>query len=153
MTAKLRLATIDDLDRLEPMVAAYHAFEGIESDPFHRQTALTPLLEGSPHGCVYLIGPNRAPVGYIVLSFGWSVELGGLDGFIDEFFIREAVRGRGMGREVLHSLLPEMDRAGVMALHLEVGLDNARAARLYKSFGFKPRERFRLMTRERQTEV
>ena len=82
MSAKLRLATTKDLARLEPMVAAFHGMEGISSDADHRRNALMPLLEGSAHGCVYLIGPDRAPVGYIVLSFGWSVELGGLDGFM-----------------------------------------------------------------------
>lgn len=147
MSAKLRLATTKDLARLEPMVAAFHGMEGISSDADHRRNALMPLLEGSAHGCVYLIGPDRAPVGYIVLSFGWSVELGGLDGFIDEFFIREAVRGRGMGREVLTTLLREMDIAGVRSIVLEVYPDNIRAQKLYGDLGFVLRDKYRLMAR------
>ena len=148
MTAKLRLAAPDDLDRLEPMVASFHAIEGIDSDAAHRRAALAPLLDGSPHACVYMIGPARAPVGYIALCFGWSIEHGGLDVFGDEFFIREAVRGRGMGTEVLASLLPELERNGVAAVHLEVDADNDRAAALYGAFGFKRRDKYRLMTRK-----
>ena len=143
----LQLARPDDIDRLEPLVAAYHAFEGISSTEEERRTALAPLLDGIPHGVAYLIGPRRAPVGYIVVSFGYSVELGGLDGFIDEFFIREKVRGRGMGSEVLLTLLPALSQHGVKALHLEVALDNPRARRLYERAGFKPRQNYHLMTR------
>lgn len=143
----LQLARPADLDRLEKLVAAYHAFEGIESDEPTRRAALAPLLEGTPHGVAYLIGPKVAPVGYIVVSFGYSVELGGIDGFIDEFFIREKVRGRGMGSEVLMTLLPALSEHGVKALHLEVAHDNAAAKRLYQRAGFEPRETYHLMTR------
>lgn len=146
MTAALHLATPDDLHRLEPMVAAYHAVEGIGSTSDHRRAALTPLLEGSPHGAVYLIGPRRAPVGYIAVTFGWSIELGGMDGFIDEIFIRDGVRGRGMGSEVLSALLPRLADAGVKAMHLEVAHTKTRARAFYERHGFTPRERYHLMT-------
>ncbi|MGB5558288.1 MAG: GNAT family N-acetyltransferase [Paracoccaceae bacterium] len=147
MSAALHLATIEDLDRLEPMVAGYHAFEGIDSDEEKRRTTLTPLLTGTPHGAAYLIGMRRAPVGYIVISFGYSVELGGIDGFIDEFFIRENVRGRGMGTEVLTSLLPALGDHGVKALHLEMAPKNDRAQRVYARAGFRLRDGYCLMTK------
>ena len=137
MTQVLHLATSADLDRLEKMVAAYHAHEGIETDEAQRRAALEPLLEGSPHGAVWLIGPQMAPVGYIAVSFGWSIELGGLDGVLDEFWIREKVRGRGMGTEALTALQKALKNAGVMALSLEVARKDDTAARLYerKSIG------------------
>ena len=146
MTA-LQIATPEDMDRLLPLVAAYHAYEGIDQTDDTRHAALLPLLTGTPHGVAYLIGPRRAPVGYIVLSFGYSVELGGIDGFIDEFFIRERVRGRGMGSEVLLGLLPALEDHGVKALHLEVDRENAAAQRLYARAGFKLRDKYCLMTR------
>lgn len=139
MTQVLHLATSDDLDKLERMVGAYHAFEGIGTDTDARRAALQPLLDGSPHGAVWLIGPKMAPVGYIAVSFGWSIELGGLDGVIDEFWIREAVRGRGMGGEALLALQKALKAAGVAALSLEVAPDNAIAQRLYARAGFAPR--------------
>ncbi len=147
MSAALHLAGPDDLDRLEPMIAAYHAFEGIETTEEFRRSALAPLLDGTPHGVAYLVGIRRAPVGYIVISFGYSVELGGIDGFIDEFFIRPNVRGRGIGTEVLTSLLPALGEHGVKALHLEVAPGNETAKRLYARAGFRLRDGYCLMTR------
>ncbi len=145
MSQLLHLATGGDLERVERMVAAYHQLEGIESDETGRREALVPLLDGSPHGAIWLIGPKMAPVGYIAVSFGWSIELGGLDGIVDEFWIREAVRGRGMGGEALIALQKALREAGVKALSLEVAFGNDNAERLYHRAGFRNRD-YRYMT-------
>ena len=146
MSAALHLAGPDDLDKIAALSASYHDFENIDLSDDHRRAAIAPLLDGSPHGAIWLIGPRRAPVGYICISFGWSIELGGMDGFIDEFYIRKAVRGRGMGTEVLIALLPQLAEAGIKALHLEVAQDNDTAARLYQKLGFRRRDKYNLMT-------
>ncbi|MBT8458888.1 MAG: GNAT family N-acetyltransferase [Boseongicola sp.] len=145
MTQLLHLATLEDTDKLAPMIAAYHDLEGIETDEDHRRAAITPLLEGSPHGAIWLIGPKMSPVGYVAVTFGWSIEMGGLDGFIDELWIREKVRGRGMGSEAVATLKKSLKDAGLMALHLEVSPQNTRAEELYGRLGFARRP-FNLMT-------
>ncbi|MCI2393320.1 GNAT family N-acetyltransferase [Aliiroseovarius sediminis] len=145
--SSLRLATPDDIDRLMPLVAGFHAENGIEQDDATRRGALLPLLEGSPHGAIWMIGPRTAPVGYIAVSFGWSIEFGGLDAFLDEIFVRERIRGRGMGSEALASLARALSDQGVGAMHLEVNTDNDRARRLYERIGFRSRNRYHLMTR------
>ncbi len=146
MSASLHLAGPEDADKLLPMVEAFHAHEGIQSDPEHRAAAVGPLLNGSPLGAIWLIGPRKSPVGYIAITFGWSLEMGGLDGFVDEFFIRQSVRGRGMGTEVLIALMKELGQSGMKALHLEVGPGNDRAKRIYKRLGFRTRDGHHLMT-------
>jgi len=144
MSQLLHLATETDFDRLMPMVAAYHAEEGIESDESHRAEAIRPLLQGSPLGAIWLIGPKMSPVGYVCACFGWSIELGGMDGFVDELWIREKVRGRGMGGDALVALQKALSEAGLRALHLEIGDENP-AERLYYRAGFR-RRKFNLMT-------
>lgn len=139
MTA-LHLARPEDIDRLLTMVAAFHAEYGIDRDDAARQRALIPLLDGSPHGVAYLIGPQRAPIGYVVISFGWSLEYGGMDGFVDEIFIRPGVRGRGIGSEVLTTLPKALAGAGLKALHLEVHRENARLRRLYARLRFQAQD-------------
>lgn len=146
MSRLLHLCGTGDIDRLLPLVAAYHDFEGIETTEAHRRAALEPLLAGSPHGAAWFIGPRLAPVGYVVVTFGWSVEFGGLDGFVDELFVREAVRGRGMGSEALRALVASLSDNGLRALHLEVSLGNERARRFYGKLGFEARDRYHLMS-------
>ncbi len=147
MSAALTLAGPEHLDRLLPLVTAFHAEAGIEQSEAERRAALAPLLEGIPHGSAYLIGPPRAPIGYIVITFGWSVEFGGLDGFIDEFYVRPGVRGRGVASEVLLSLPRALANAGLRALHLEVEAENTAARKLYGKAGFALRDGYHLMTR------
>lgn len=146
MTA-LTIAKTDDLDRLMRLVSDYHGEEGIDQSEDTRRAAILPLLEGSPHGVIYLMGPSRAPIGYVVVCFGWSIEFGGMDGFVDEIYVRPAVRGRGIGTEVLHTLPKALAKAGMKAIHLEVGNENPRARKLYEKLGFKAREGYGMMTR------
>ena len=146
MTA-LTLAKPDDIDRILPLVAAFHAEEAITLDEAARRAAIMPLLEGSPHGAVYIIGPARAPIGYAAVSFGWSIEYGGLDGFLDEIYIRPGVRGRGIGTEVLNALPKALAGAGMKAIHLEVHEGNQKARALYAALSFEPREGYGLMSR------
>ncbi|WP_120501564.1 N-acetyltransferase [Roseovarius sp. EL26] len=147
MTA-LTLARPENIDRLLRLVTDFHLEEGIEQSEGTRHDALMPLLEGSPHGAIYLLGPSRAPIGYIIISFGWSVEFAGLDGMIDEIYIRPSVRGRGIGSEVLNALPKALAGAGLKALHLEVNRDNPRARKLYEKLRFAPRENYILMSRK-----
>ncbi|MCC1494390.1 GNAT family N-acetyltransferase [Cognatishimia sp. F0-27] len=143
----LHLATEDDADRLLAMVAAFHGETGFESDEIRRAEAIGPLLDGSPHGAIWLIGPRRAPVGYIAVSFGWSLEYGGLDAIVDELYIRAAVRGRGMGGEALNALARSLREAGVKAMHLEAQREDTRLHGFYRRARFVPRDGYVLMSR------
>lgn len=147
MSAALNLARPEDLEKVLSLVAAFHAESAIDSSDDSRRAGVEPLLSGIPYGAVYLIGPARAPIGYIIVTFGWSVELGGMDAFVDELYIRPAVRGRGIATEVLSTLPTALSEAGVKALHLEVDRDNEAAQKLYLRSRFKARERYMLMTK------
>lgn len=147
MTA-LHLARPEDGARILPLVAAFHAEMGIDSDAASREAGIAPLLEGSPHGVVYLMGPQKAPIGYVVICFGWSVEFGGMDGFLDEIYVRPGVRGRGIGSEVLSQLTKALSDAGMKALHLEVRKDDDQTRRFYQKLRFAARDNYVLMTRK-----
>ncbi|WP_297341456.1 GNAT family N-acetyltransferase [Pseudophaeobacter sp.] len=147
MSAALHLARPEHLEKLLTMVEAFHVEEGLDTSPEQRRAGIEPLLEGIPYGAVYIIGPTRAPIGYIVVTFGWSVEFGGMDGFVDEIYIRPPVRGRGLASEVLIELPKTLSQAGIKALHLEVDRENEQAQRLYQRTRFQPRDRYMLMTK------
>jgi ribosomal protein S18 acetylase RimI-like enzyme len=143
----LHLATPEDLPKLLPLVAAFHDHQGFQTSPEHQHDAILPLLQGSPHGAVWLIGPRRAPVGYVVVSFGWSVEYGGMDAIIDEIYVRNAVRKRGMGSEALNGLAKALKDGGIRALHLETDLDNETLKRFYQRAKFVTRDGYASMSR------
>lgn len=148
MSTALHLARPEDLDRLLPLVEACHGELAIVMEDATRRAAISPLLEGTPLGAVYLIGPARAPVGYVVITFGWSVELGGVDAHIDELFIRPSVRRRGMGGDALTALAGALGDAGVRAFHLKADETSPEIRRFYERAGFAPRKGYMLVTRK-----
>lgn len=95
MEMKLRLAQVADLDRLERLVRAYHAFEMIDSSERLRR-----LLQDSSLGAAWLISAGDALAEYIVLCRGFSIEFNGFDAFVDEFYLEPEFRGQGIGGRV-----------------------------------------------------
>lgn len=61
---------------------------------------------------------------------------GGSDGDIQTIAVHESVRGRGLGRALMITLIDECRRRGVTELFLEVRADNPVAQALYGSLGF-----------------
>jgi len=141
MTTAIHLATPDDAPQLLKLVSAFHTEFGIERSDDQRTAAIAPLLEGSPLGAAWLFGPTKAPTGYTIISFSWSMEFGGMDAFVDELFIRPNVRKRGIASEVLLAISSSLSDVGVKALHLEVDREDEASAR------FEMRDRYSLMTR------
>ena len=72
MAAVLTLAGINDLKRVAPLVAVFHLEVSLTTSDPHRKVATTKLLDGTPLGALYLIGPRAAPVGHIATSHGLS---------------------------------------------------------------------------------
>jgi GNAT superfamily N-acetyltransferase len=146
---KIKIATVNDADTLLPFIRAYHEFEGIEASDMERTDAIAPLLGETPQfGRIWLIEDESQIIGYIALCFGYSIEFGGRDAFLDEFYIAEPARGRGVGRRVLEEIKGEAAQFGVRAMHLEVAGANSAAKQFYSQLGFASREHFHLMSCE-----
>jgi ribosomal protein S18 acetylase RimI-like enzyme len=110
------------------------------------ESALAQLLAVESLGRVWLIECDTEPAGYLVLTFGFSLEFGGRDAFVDELFVREEFRGRGLGRRAIERVERECRERGVGALHLEVERANTAAQELYRRSGFRDHDRY-LMTK------
>ena len=144
--AALTLCRPEDAERLADLMFRFAAEYRLAGQDEARNAAVRPLLEGSPYGAAYLFGPPRAPTGYLVVTFGWSIELGGMEAWIDEIYVRTAVRGRGLATEALFALARALREAEVAAIHLEVDRDDPAAQKLYHKCGFALREPYSLMT-------
>lgn len=98
------------------------------------------LLRNPDWGRAWLFGEAGGTAGYVVLCFGFSLELGGRDAFVDEVYVKPALRGRGLGRCALEFALGEARELGIKAVHLEAAKGRKPLIRLYKSLGFVPRD-------------
>lgn len=137
MTA-IHLASEGDAAACLSLMARNHTEQGLGFDDDHRTAIVAPLLAGSPLGAVWLIGPQRAPLGYVLVTFDWSLEFGGMVAWIKDIYIRASVRNRGIGTEVIHGVGVSLRDAGVKALLADAPADNPTKARFAKTAGFGP---------------
>ncbi len=138
MTTKTRNATLNDIPALVGMMQEFYAGANYPLDRHWATASFSALLQDGSLGAAWLVFYDSEPAGYVVLTIKFSMEYGGLDAFIDDLFIRQSYRRRGLGRELLNALFDECGRRKVQAVHVEVGHDNVAAKGLYQSYGLKP---------------
>jgi len=141
----LQPVTQDDVEALLAMARAFHAEDGHALSEAGTR-AVHAVCAGDPMAAAWFLCADGARVGYAVLTFGFSIEHGGRDGFIDDLYLLPPARGRGLGIAALALLEQIAAEHGVQALHLEVARDNARAEALYRSRGYGVTDR-KLMSR------
>lgn len=127
----LRRATPADKAKVVSLVQAFYRGDGYPFNAEKILPALQPLLEHDDYGVVYFIEPAH---GYIVLTWGWSLESGGREALIDEFYIEP--QGQGFGAATLRALYEELPKLGVKKIFLETERQNPRARGLYLREGF-----------------
>jgi ribosomal protein S18 acetylase RimI-like enzyme len=97
-------------------------------------------------GGVWLIAMGGETAGYLCVTVCYSLEFAGRFALLDELYLKEAWRGKGIGRQAI-VFAEEWSRArGLAAIRLEVAHANLRALELYRRQGFKAHERH-LMTK------
>jgi GNAT superfamily N-acetyltransferase len=142
----LELVGPTQLEELLPFVSAYHAFEDVESSPERRRSSVARLLKDRSLGEIWLIRKLDGPIGYIAVCYSYSIELGGRDAFIDEFYIEAAERGKGIGSKALMEVSALLRERDIVALHLEVNGANERAKSAYEQVGFSSRDKYHVMS-------
>jgi ribosomal protein S18 acetylase RimI-like enzyme len=97
-------------------------------------------------GRAWIFFDGENPVGYIVLTFGYSFECHGRDSFIDELYIEPQYRRQGIGRRAMQFVEERALESDVNAIHLEVDDGNNAAEELYRRSGYEDQSRY-LMTK------
>ncbi len=100
------------------------------------RAALAQFLADSALGRAWLVADGETPIGYVVLTFGFSLESHGRDGIIDEIYVAAEYRGQGVGARLLEFVEAEARRIGLKKIYLEVEQPNTRAKKFYSRLGF-----------------
>lgn len=134
----------DDVDTVVDLAVGL-AQEDPGTRPIQAKDVRKTLRAFSQHpvrGRCVVASVNGAVVGYAFLCAFWSNELGGEVCTVDELYVVDEFRGRGLSTSLMQGLvdgsLPWFKTA--VALELEVTPDNARARALYERLGFRLRK-------------
>jgi GNAT superfamily N-acetyltransferase len=142
MEIELRRAGADDRDLLLSLIRGLYECEHIPFDEARAARGLGGLLADPALGGVWVIGRRDGdPIGYAVLTLGYSLEFGGRFALLDELFIREEHRGAGAGRQALARIEEICRGLGLEAVRLEVERTNRVAQDLYRKVGFEAHDR------------
>lgn len=146
MNIQINTIARDEIDTLLSMMKNFYAIDNYEYNAeIGKKTALE-LIENKQLGRLYIIKENLDYVGYIALTFGFSFEYNGRDALIDELYIEENWRNKGIGKLAIEFIVQQTKQLGVNVIHLEVEQHNKSAYELYRKSGFKENDRI-LMTK------
>jgi ribosomal protein S18 acetylase RimI-like enzyme len=133
-------ATLADEPVLGELMREFYAHEGLVFD--ERTLGAFRTLAADPNlGRVWIFRVGGEAVGYLAVTVCFSLEFAGRYALIDELYVREAHRGRGIGGQALEVAAEGCRELDVSALRLEVDVGNTRARDLYRRLGFTLQER------------
>jgi diamine N-acetyltransferase len=140
---RLELAAVvaADLPLLEGFVRAFYLEDGHTFREDRQQTALAALVASEPLCRAWLIRLDARPVGYVVLALTFSVEAGGREACVDEFYLLPDVRNQGLGSGALALVEAEARDLAVRRIFLEVQRGN-RVIGLYRRAGYVDHDRY-----------
>lgn len=126
-----------DRDVVIPMVEAFYQSDAVDHPvsrailerSFLAAAGDEPLLRG------VLILADHQPAGYLYVTQCYSAEVGGPCLFIEEIFLAEAFRGRGLGGQIMEWLFAQYPDS--RRFRLEVTQVNRGAVHLYEKCGFQ----------------
>jgi GNAT superfamily N-acetyltransferase len=117
------------------LMRAFYAEEHLVFHPTATQAAVQVLLQNEDRGRIFLARTDESVVGYLVLTFGFSLEFHGRFVLLDEIYLQPHVRGRGWGRHGLDFARQWARDQGVASLRLEVNRANTAAKAFYLKNG------------------
>ncbi len=140
---KLKLNKKSKIDQnIILLMEQFYQFDLLSWDLKRAQHALKQLLKHQSFGLILGIYLNNTNlIGYMALGFGFSLECGGREAFIDELFILKQHRGLGIGTLAIKKAFEVCKKERINTLRLEVTKNNRRTKKFYQKLGFKDNQR------------
>ncbi|MEI8611986.1 GNAT family N-acetyltransferase [Enterovibrio norvegicus] len=151
MNVSLQSPSIDSMPSLLALSKELHDHEALSFDVEHVTSAFNYLLSHPTHGDVFLInldsdGTNEI-IGFVVVCYSFSVELGGQIAVIDQIFLTQEWRRQGVGSHVLPTLEEHVAKNHCQSIILEVNIGNSGAREFYEQFDYMPRRQHCIMSK------
>ena len=128
---------IADISIITQMMQDFYAIDNYPMDVEVAKNLFQEFITNEHLGKSWLIYSENEIVGYIILTFIFSFEYGGKIAFVDELFIKETARGKGIGKEAIQFIQREVPKLSLKLLYLEVEPHNENAQKLYLAHDFE----------------
>jgi ribosomal protein S18 acetylase RimI-like enzyme len=132
---EMRRAHKEDIPLLIELMASFYAESGYNLDQPLAAEAFAALLSKAHLGCVWLIDECGQPAGYVVVTFRFGMEYGGLMACLDDLYVRPEFRNKGLSTAALDHVRAFCEELGIRAITVEVAPNNVPAQRVYRRLG------------------
>ncbi|RKS95273.1 GNAT family acetyltransferase [Flavobacterium limicola] len=132
------------LSDIETVVSKMEEFYAIDNYPISvdvSKALFQEFISNENLGKAWLIVSDNEIVGYIILTFVFSFEYQGRIAFLDELYVTEKVRGKGIGNKAVTFIKTESHKLSLKLIYLEVEPHNKKAQKLYLANGFESHKR------------
>jgi ribosomal protein S18 acetylase RimI-like enzyme len=133
--------------RALPLLAAQFDEHAIALSHDALASAVHAMVSDERIGVVIVAVEGDRDVGVCAAPLTFTLEVGGLAGWIDELYVVPDARGRGIGTQLLDAATALLRERGARAVDLEVDRDHTRACALYERAGFVHLGRERMQKR------
>ena len=136
MDVKIRLMTKADKEPVKDMMRVFYASPAVLSNGSEEifENDVENCVNDSPYLEGYILEIDSAICGYGMVAKSFSTEFGKPCMWIEDLYLMEEYRGRGLGSQFLNFVIDKYPEAIV---RLEVEEENVRAIKTYKKCGFE----------------
>ena len=113
-----------------PPAVLHFPSDDVMMSAFYASFEIPELVKG------YIFESDGTPTGYAIVSMKFETEVGGMAAWIEQLFVEEEFRNKGIGRKFFEFLSDGL-KGKIKRVRLEVGDDNEGAKKLYKNIGFE----------------
>jgi ribosomal protein S18 acetylase RimI-like enzyme len=133
--------TTADIETIVSMMQEFYAIDNYPIKSDVSKALFEEFISNKNLGKAWLIVSNKEIVGYLILTFVFSFEYQGRIAFLDELYVTEKARGKGIGNEAITFIKNETHKLSLKLIYLEVEPHNKKAQNLYIANGFEMHNR------------
>ena len=130
---EVRPIRLEEMGDALPLIAGYQTFYGAHPDEERNRKFFSRFIHPSEEGLLLGAWIDGAMVGFATLYWFFSSTKAADSVLMNDLFVREDVRGAGVGRALIQNALDEARKRGATHLEWFTAPDNAVAQRLYDS--------------------
>ena len=135
--ASVRRALASDQDAVLGLMRGYCEEVSTPLIDEHLLDAIGPLIANEQLGDLLVAEQGEELAGYLVITWGWGIESGGAEAFMDEMCVAAEYRNQGIGTLLMTEAQSRASAKDVKVIFLETEQNNPESRELYDRLGFE----------------
>ena len=139
---QFKILEFSQIETITTMMQDFYAIDNYPIDIEVSKKLFQEFISNEKLGKAFLIchsneGRTSELVGYVILTYVFSFEYKGRIAFLDELYIKENFRGKGIGKQTIDFIKEQASNQNVKLIYLEVENHNQNAQKLYLANDFE----------------